>query len=509
MRDTMSTRPPTSPSAFAASPFSLSLHTVIAASPLLGHALEDRGTIRAAQDPRLLERVRRECSTRLRTPSQQHLFCVAPLDLLVERHDGRRRFHLLELNGTGIGGLTNLSAEAVQCVLDGIGQLAAAVPAGGGAPLMLVASSGLESTEQPRLNRLIHEKLMYADALRAGFARRGLDAPVLAMPTLAAQPDLLTADGPAIVVGYMKQFLAHLEADDTGGLRLLGRLVTGIVNDRFVTNVLDHCHRPVDLARLQIMNRCFAAGADKGVAYSLFNDIARDAAPAGFPERIEFERCGNRSDLVRTVFQWLDQGRRPVIKPHGTGLGHGIEFFLSRDETDDAVIRQIDRSLRLTAEFYGTRGGAFPYTVCDYVDADRIDSPGHRLHGHKYELRVVVYRDGLELRAHPAIVKVACAPWSDDDLDPAALINNITASCVRTRAKGTDFMFPLANAESLALFGLEERDLLAVCRTATRFVRHVLDEVEDQPARFGLPGRQAAVPALVCGPATAAPVAVS
>jgi len=67
------------------------------------------------------------------------------------------------------------------------------------------------------------------------------------------------------------------------------------------------------------------------------------------------------------------------------------------------------------------------------------------------------------------------------------LINNITASCVRTQAKGTEFMFPLANRNTLRMFGLNDQNILAVCSVATRFVRHVLDQVQQNPARLGLP----------------------
>lgn len=97
-------------------------------------------------------------------------------------------------------------------------------------------------------------------------------------------------------------------------------------------------------------------------------------------------------------------GLSPVIKPQGTGLGHGIEFFLA-DESDCEVI------------------------------------------------------------------------------------NNITASCMKTDAKGTDFMFPLANRKTLKMFQIEEEEVLALCRTCTRYVRYVLDQVQDNPERLGLPAR--------------------
>src|SRR4051812_41517212 len=98
-------------------PFQVSLEKLIGCAPLLGHRLEDRCRIRDAQDWSLVQRMQARTSTPLRDASQQDLFCVAPLDVLVTEQAGRKQFHVIEINGTGIGGLTNLPAAAVGCVL--------------------------------------------------------------------------------------------------------------------------------------------------------------------------------------------------------------------------------------------------------------------------------------------------------------------------------------------------------------------------------------------------------
>src|SRR5437763_252400 len=89
-----------------------SVEKAIAAAPMLGHRLEDRSRIRTAQDPQLLAAFQRASTIPLSTPAQQALFLVAPLDILVEGDGEARRFHITEVNGTGIGGLTNLSGAA-------------------------------------------------------------------------------------------------------------------------------------------------------------------------------------------------------------------------------------------------------------------------------------------------------------------------------------------------------------------------------------------------------------
>ena len=143
----------------------------------------------------------------------------------------------------------------------------------------------------------------------------------------------------------------------------------------------------------------------------------------------------------------------------------------------------------MTEQYYALQGGAFPYTVCDFLDTCTIRQPGHPLRGHKYELRVVVYRDGMQLKAFPSIVKVASEPYDPAGPTPLSLINNITMSAQSKDAAGADFMLPLANRDTLALLGLGREELMDLCATATRFLRHVLDKVQDDPAFFGLPTR--------------------
>src|SRR5439155_7128918 len=135
---------------------------------------------------------------KLRDASQRDLFCVAPLDVLVTETDGGKRFHIIEINGTGIGGLTNLPGAVVGSVLDGLcgwAQHLAEPDA-----LVLVASSGKESDTAPRLNKLLHEKILYAEALKRGFEQTGRAADVLTTAQLARDSAGLATDRPAIVL---------------------------------------------------------------------------------------------------------------------------------------------------------------------------------------------------------------------------------------------------------------------------------------------------------------------
>jgi hypothetical protein len=466
------------------SPFQISLDTLIGIAPMLGHGLEDRGDIRDQQDWSLVQWLQAHTAVRLRDASQKHLFCVAPLDVLVTRSPEGKQFHIIELNGTGIGGLTCLTGQAVSAVLDNLRQFAEEQLAPDA--LVLVASSGKENDEDPRLNKLLHEKILYIEALKRGFDYAGRPARVLTMAQLLQDSAPLQNGQATIVLGYMKDFLAHLHKDEAGRLQLFGRQVHAALNDRFCLNVLHELGPDLDLEEFWPLNRSFLAGADKGVAYDLLNDFLARSPRRCLPGHIQSVRAADRAELMATVLAWVHSGRKTVIKPQGTGLGHGIEFFLAADESEESIVRRIDASLQLIEEQYHLKGGAFPYTICEFFDTCTIEED-HPLQGHKYELRIVVYRDDMHLKAFPAVVKVASAAYDPEHPQRLSLINNVTTSAQATQRSGVEFLMPLANRATLELLGLSLEELLELCEAATSFMRDMLDRVQDEPALFGLP----------------------
>jgi hypothetical protein len=124
------------------------------------------------------------------------------------------------------------------------------------------------------------------------------------------------------------------------------------------------------------------------------------------------------------------------------------------------------------------KGGAFPYTICEYIDACTVPDPSHPLFGHKYELRVVVYRDGNSLRACPSIVKIARQRFDASCVQRSMLINNITPSSDETMLPGYHFTLPLCRRDTLERLGISEKQMAAVCRFCTAYVEYVLDHID-------------------------------
>lgn len=468
-----------------ANPFQISLECLIGVSGVLGHRLEERNTVRAAQDPELVSHVQQGSTVELRgRRQQQELFCVAPIDILVTEAGGKRQFHIIEMNGTGIGGLTNIYEQAVGCVLEGLMEMGQNLREENA--VVLVASSGLESEQMPRRNKLIYEKILYAEALKRGFEGHGKSATVSTVTQMRDAPWEMNNGRPTILVGYMKEFLRFLRPETDGKLRIFGRPVDGAVNDRFCLNLVQEFGDRVDLARLQTMNRCFLPGADKASCYQLLNEFL-EQEPTPLSRTVPFALAHSRDEIVQTVLDWVRQGRKTVIKPQGTGLGHGIEFFLSPDEDKSRIVARIDGSLQLTERYYGLQGGALPYTVCEFLDTLMIAKPGHPMRGHKFEIRIVVYRDGNTLKAFPSITKVASQAYNADQPSHMSLINNITASAQATQSAGVEHMLPLCRHDTLDLLGLTPDDLHDVSHLTTRFVKYVLDQTIDAPEKLGLP----------------------
>ena len=467
-------------SRFDANPWQISLPTLIGASPLLGHALEERVSIRERQDLALAREVSAHAAVPL-PPFQRRSFVCAPLDVMVARTPcGAPEFHVLELNGTGIGGITNLPEHVVSSMLHALEEIAASVA--GDDAVVLLAVSGKENDGAPRRNRLMHEKLIFADALRRGLCVAGDEARVVAASAAPVPP------GRVVVVGYMKDLLDAIECDAHGDIRYRGRPVRAVLNDRFCTNLADRMAGTFGFDRTLPINACFLPGSDKSFAYDLFNDFVRARGPAGVPRTNDYEIARDAHALVAAIEHRLRCGRRTVIKPRGTGIGHGIEFFLDPRAGREEILRAVGRSIALTSSYYGLKGGAFPYTVCDFIESCTI-MPGHALAGHRFELRVVVYRDDDRLRAFPMAVKVAPEPYDPAVPTRSSLINNVTASA-EGGGRGTDHLLPLASDETLAQVGLSRAELRQLCSICTGYVGHVLNRLHEQPQRFGLTSKR-------------------
>ena len=458
-------------SATVARDWQISIETLIGCSRLLGHQLESRQSIREGTDEPFLRQIESHSAVPIGGDVGRG-FLLAPLDVLVQRTDAGNRFHVIELNGSGIGGLTSMSPEPVAGVLDQLRQTAEQFEET--TPLVLIGLSGRENDAAPRLNRLAHEKVMYAEAVRRGLLRRHAAVDVTTANPTDHCREVIERGNAAVVVGYLREFLEETECVD-GQLRLAGRPVTCVINDRLVLNLKMKFGPECCFDEITAINRCYAVGADKGMVYQHLQDFgAGGPVDACLATDVRFEVCQGHDEIERVIVDRMAKNRPAVLKPSGTGLGHGIEFFLDPDEPIDAIRHKINRSLEDTQRLYHLAAPAYPYTICDYIDTAVIDDAASDFVGHKFEIRVVVYQAGERLVAHPLIAKIAPEKFDADDTGKQMLINNITNSIVTTQRNGFEFMLPLCNEDTLQTLGIRRDELIRLSGECTRFVHHVL-----------------------------------
>jgi hypothetical protein len=448
----------------------IGLPTLIGLAPMLGHRLDDRRTVADRQAFDLASGFARASERALPPQAELQDFFVAPLDILPFSRAGQRRFQLLELNGTGIGGITNMPTVLVEDILGTIAEIGDLCE--GPAPLVLVASSGRESQGESKPSHLLHEKLLFVDRIARALEHRFGACDVVALDTLVAEGGWRESSHPTVLLGYTRELVERGNVF-AGVPRLFGRKVSAVVNDRFLYN-LRTAHGFLDVDAFLPANRCYLAGADKATAYRYVNSFASEN---GFDEvggTMRFDVCDDVDSLTAVVRRRLGNGEQLVIKPSGTGHGDGIEFFFG-GEGEQTIKERIGRSAAIVGQRYG-QGAGFPYAVTEYLDADVVQAPGHALHGCKFELRIVVYRKGSALHAVPSIAKVAPEVWDSANPTRASLINNISASVRGGKTRGSDHVLPLCRQETLCALGLDEDVLTKLCCWATGYVAHVLKE---------------------------------
>lgn len=434
----------------------VSLETLIGVAPLLGFALDDRSSVRVRQDP-AVARTFRDTLTRAVDPALLDGFVVAPLDLLLSAD--RREAHFLELNGSGIGGLTNLPEDVVDAVLQSVTALGATLRCDPG-DVVVVAASERDPGAARQENRLLYEKILLVDALRGALAARGN---AVAVTTLEALEEVGSR---AVVLGFVGQLSRAFGVRD-GQLTLRGRRVAAIVNDRLVLHAHERLGAPPELP-FRAINSTFAAGADKAVAYGVLHDhpcVSRLVSP----------HCAHRLAYTRDELVAAVLATRPaVLKPRSTGQARGIEICLDLEAAPAEVEAAVDRSIAAATAVCPTDASPWPYTVCRWIDAATVADPQHRAHGHKFELRIVVFRDGARLSALPAIAKVSSARWDPAHPTREMLVNNVTWAAARSGAPGHRYILPLCEPATWQALGIDADLLIDLGHFALSYVEAAL-----------------------------------
>lgn len=448
----------------------ISVETLVQTSALFDGALEDRAHVRDAQELELLppEILDPAASGGLPiAPGDRHTFYYGCVDFMPYMHAGRTAFAMLELNGTGMGGLTNLPEPVQAAILGELGRAAEALPDADPAPWILCPLS------RPTNRGLIHERILAGQALADGLARR------FGTARLALHSRLDQADprAPAVILGFPDELRRGLAAHD-GRLTLLGRPLAGVMRDLFCQHIRDDLGDSLHPGSFHAINEIYPVSADKVATYEHYNAFLA-AQPCDLPGGpIEFHSAWTRDELVARVHEELARGRGVVIKPHAGGTAKGVEFLFPAHH-ESAVEAQVDASLaeareRTTHALSPDRPRqVFPYAVCTFIDGLTIRDRAHRYAGHRHELRIVVYRHRDRIRSFPALCKVSGQRLDREHPDRRALLNTASVSA-GAAGQRNEHLLPLCNAGTLATLGIEPTTLASLCDLAARFTAHVI-----------------------------------
>lgn len=500
--------------------------------------LEQNFDTQKGQDPELAKRFGEASAIPMPANIKPTEFVVAPLDIMPFKVAGSNEFHatLLELNGTGYGNITTMEQNTLDNVMSSFGNVSHILKDEPTA-LFLVACSGREDPPAFGQSKKIHEKLMIANAMQTtittaqqeeaeatGVAARGVqilgvdsfdfDALVLKdgkpvvenskalekpgrdkdgvdnMKATLNQHNWDNPTQPTVLVGYTAQLAKAIEIKD-GTPFLNGRKVSFIGNDRLVLNINalnEASGKKLDTKNFTSNNISYVPAASKGHAYAFINQFnkAEGANYPGFAREIVNEQASTLEEIEEKVLAMLDQGKRVIIKPSGTGHGDGIRAFDLPEKAKPADIRQeIKESYDSVKGTYGDRGG-FPYTISEYLTADRVTKEDSPLKSMKYEFRVAVYADysdqekGPQLKAAPAIIKIdgGSKLGEGQSGDFSKQFASVSAQVLATGLPASEFMKPLCSEETLDLVGVTVDEMTELCKWSTRAVAHILTNVD-------------------------------
>ncbi|MBY0405276.1 MAG: hypothetical protein K2X66_15360 [Cyanobacteria bacterium] len=466
-------------SSMSQDPFQISMSTLIEVSKILGCLLKDKTPFRNEQNEKMAKFLQAPHLCRSLAPGQEDLFAFGSIDfLVVETPEGTSQFFPIEFNGTGTTGLVNMSPYAIQQVMESFTQLAIRQPK------ELIPLILLPYYDKKASNPLIYEKIMIAEALKKGLINTFGEGKIFLLSELQ-ENELMHSQTPTVVVGDLRQFVQETQWTD-GHLSLMGRRITASLHDIFCQNLKDKYPQKNIVDAFQALNEIFPICADKSIAYQFMNEYLASHRPQGFVSSIGYQVAHTEEELIERIQKQVRNAEKIVIKPHGAGIGNGIQFFVN-GESFTSIQRKVKRSIEQTEGFYGVSGGVFPYTLCDFVDAQVIRSSKHPYFNHKYEMRFIVYQSEGLLKAYPSALKMAGKPYDKNISDDLMLLMNATSI---SESGGQSMVLPLCNDAALEATGLTLFDFEAMCQFSTGFVQHVLNRYQANPECFLQDGKE-------------------
>lgn len=452
----------------------ISFSTLIEVSPALGLNFDNRSRIRIAQDDSLLATIQDKTTTKLKNSNQKKDYYVGCLDFLVYELNGQKKFSFLEFNGTSTGGLSSLPLDKLEIILKELSDVSKYT--NDPVPVIMVPYFTTRTEYGAPTSKIFHERVLISEYLKQGLQRNYGAGKIVALPDLLKIKSF-NPTCPTIVLGHIKDFMTIFKCID-GRLCIFDQPISISIQDNVCSKLFRHFKDSISLDSFIGVNPIYVFAANKGKAYSMFNDFIKEHQYPNIDTPISFTNAYNRDELVSVVLEKLKNGQKVVIKPHASGVGKGVDFFVNQESEAD-IIRKIDNSVKISEIYQGEQSWVFPYVVCDFVDACLINKKDHPMYKHKFEVRIVVYRENDQLKAFPSIAKVSSKPYDETINDRMMLLNNVSVSTSMNIGLVDMFVLPLTNMETLNTLDLTPDYLEELSSFSINFIQNVIDNIEN------------------------------
>lgn len=451
----------------------LSLSTLIEVSPILGLFFDNRSRIRADQKEEIYSRIQEKTTLTLKNPEQKELYYFGCLDFLVYEKNGEKKFNFLEFNGTSIGGLLSTPLDIYEKMLLELGEatkyIKDPVPV-----IMIPFFTTLKETGAP-VSKIFHERIVIAEYIKQALIKQHGAAQIVALPELL-KLNYFKPRIPTIVIGHIKHFMPVLNCIHDR-LCLFQQPISLSIQDNVCSKLFRFYKDSIKPDSFIAINPTYIFAANKGTAYNMFNEFIKDNYYPSLNVPIDYVNAYSREELINIVLDSLKKGKKLVIKPHASGIGKGVDFFFN-NEPEEETIKKIDNSLKLSEIYQGEQSWIFPYTVCEFINSCVIKNEDSPMYKHKFEVRIVVYREEDKLKALPSIAKVSSKKYDETFVDRLMLLNNVSVSTATDIGLVDNFVLPLNNYTVLDTIDLSMDHLEELSKFSVNFIQYVIDNID-------------------------------
>lgn len=449
---------------------SISFTTLAEVSSVLGVKFEDRSSIRENQNLELLEEIQKSTTITLEPPFDESHYCLGCLDFLVYEKDSEKKFNFLEFNGTSIGGSSSIPLDYLDLILSETAQRLSSVT--DKVPIILIPFFTNRNSCGGVTSKIFHERILFAEYFKTAAQSIFGDAKIAALPDIIAKQEFKT-DIPTVIIGHIHDFMKCFTVIDKR-LCFFDYPVSLSIQDNVCSKLYKHYECCINKDSFLSLNDIFSFSAHKATAYDWHNRfLDSQESLYDFLEPISFETANSFEELQQKVSKAVQSGEKVVIKPHASGIGRGVEFFIN-NESEEEIFKMVHNSVNASELYQGFLSWVFPYTITPFINAKTIKKPGHPMDKSKFEVRIMVYRDQNTLKAFPSIVKVSSHKYDELIPNRLALLNNVSISSALNIGIVNDYVLPLCNDETLDIIDLTREDIHKLCDFSTKFIHYVV-----------------------------------